>query len=1115
MPARALSNQNGLPDLVPRLHQAKGFADVLAALDAGQSAAIDGAWGSACALTVAGLTAKATTPLLVVLPRIGDVDEFALDVEGFLCESPMVFPAWESLPEEHDMADGVFGGRLRVMKRLTEGEEAPRVIVTSFPALLQPVPSRAEMEQSSRTFRVGQQLDVDTLLRWFVDRGLARVTAIELPGEFCVHGGIVDVFPPDALDPLRMDFFGDELESIRRFDVETQRKIEELQEASISLVSPVSIAADSKGSKSSKGGKTKSTERDASKAAPGLAGECFVDALPGGSWIALVELPELLEEGKRYLERLSNPRGFYSVEATISRCTDFPTVTIAPLAADSMETFCHLSIESIERFTRPKGEIIEELATVVGPRERVLIASHNEGERERLAELFRESRLPVADRVDLCVGSLARGFRMASEGIIVVSDNELFGRTEIRRRSSRRGVESRAIDSFLELNENDLVVHLTHGIAQFRGMKLLDKEGQAEEHLVLEFRGKVHMYVPASLIHLVQKYVGGAKTVPELSKVGTGAWSKKKRKVAEAVTDLAADMIRLQAAREAQVGIAHPEDSHWQREFEAAFPYTETPDQLEAAAAAKGDMERRRPMDRLLCGDVGYGKTEVALRAAFKAIDAGRQVAVLVPTTVLAEQHYRTFTERLAEYPIAVDSLSRFKTKAQQRAVLGRMEAGSVDLVVGTHRLIQKDVRFKDLGLVVIDEEQRFGVAAKERLKELRLEVGVMTLSATPIPRTLHMSLLGIRDISNLETPPLDRMAIVTRVCRFDAELIRQAVVRELNRNGQVYFVHNRVHNIHDVAAQIEQIVPEATVDVGHGQMSGHELEAAMLRFVSGATDVLVCTTIIESGLDIPNANTMFIHRADQYGLADLHQLRGRVGRRNNRAYCYLLLEQGRVVTPNAAKRLKAIEEFSELGAGFKIAMRDLEIRGAGNILGTQQSGHIASVGYELYCQLLDNSVRRLKNEPIREYRHVAIDLPIPAYLPAHYVPPGRPKIEVYRRLSSVRSLDALSELAAELRDRFGPVPEDVARLIALKELQLLAESWQIDDIHLEKDPVQREKRFAVFAYRDERLIRDLQGHCRVPLRIVDGRTAFLPLPRDGQSPDHLLAHLKSVLQPS
>ncbi len=1089
MPTQLEQEITALPGLMPCLHRAKGFADILASLKSGQSAAIDGAWGSACALATSAVVQESPRMLVVVLPRLNEVDEFADDLSGFLGETPPIFPAWETLPRENDMADAIFGGRLRILRALGNAT-LPRIVVTSIQALLQPVPSREERARRTRTLKIGDEIDPETLLGWLVEQGFERVTGIQLPGEFSMHGGIVDIFAPDAFDPVRIEFFGDEIESIRTFDVETQRTVETLEQIDITLVAPV-------GSK---------TETQDATPARDLSGEHFVDSVPANSWVALIELDELVAEGRNYLSRLDDPRGMFSVDATLQRCTQLPSVTIAPLSADSMETMCHLQIESIERFTGPKSEVLQELETVVDNDERVLIACHNEGEQERLTELLNESGLSLADRVQLCVGRMTRGFRMVSEKIVVLSDHELFSRTYVRTVKRRRRIESRAIDSFLDLNEGDLVVHLTNGIGRYRGMKLLTKDEQVEEHMVLEFRGRVQVYVPVSLIHLVQKYVGGAKSAPQLSKLGTSSWSKKKERVAEAVTDMAADMIRLQAAREAKPGIAFPTDSHWQQEFDAAFPYTETPDQINAIADCKEDLERPRPMDRLICGDVGYGKTEVAMRAAFKCIDAGKQAAILVPTTVLAEQHYRTISERMAEYPVTIERLSRFKTKAEQRVILEGMESGAIDLVVGTHRLIQKDIRFKDLGILVIDEEQRFGVEAKEMLKRMRLELDVLTLSATPIPRTLHMSLLGIRDISNLETAPQDRLPVVTRVCRFDGELIRQAIIRELNRNGQVFFVHNRVYNIQSIADQIRSIVPEAQVDIAHGQMQGHQLEDAMLRFVSGKTDVLVCTTIIESGVDIPNANTIFIHQANIYGLADLHQLRGRVGRYKHRAYCYLLLEDGKPMTVTATKRLKAIEEYSELGAGFKIAMRDLEIRGAGNILGTQQSGHIASVGYELYCQLLENAVRGLKNQPPRQHNHVAIDLPISAFLPNSYVPPGRQKIEVYRKLSLVKTFPELEDVSNELRDRFGQVPEEALRLLELKELQLLALRWGVVGIHLED-------RFVVLQYQNPGRIRELAKRCGSDLRIVDSLNAYLLLPNRQFPIDQLSGLLKSVLR--
>ncbi len=1077
MPTKTRAPVRHLGDLVPLLLWSDGFGEVLSALQRGDSGTIDGAWGSACALTTAALAGKAPGTLLVVLPRISEVDDFADDVAGLSGLEPHLFPAWDTLPKDHRITDETFGARLRVLRAMAS-DAPPKIVVTSVPALLQPVPSRDEMARGTRTFAVGDEIDPEQLVRELVALGLEHVTGIEMPGEFSIHGGIMDIYSPDAENPLRLEFFGDELESIRTFDVETQRKLEDLEQASITLVTPPMSNDDSNGDR--------------------LAGEHFLDYLPANPWIALVEPTELVGEGKHYLERLDDPRGYYQVDATLARCMKHPTVTISALAGDSLEVTCHLRIESVERFSGRAGEAIEELGTLLAHDERAVIACHNEGERDRLGELIAESKLPAAGRISLCVGRLTAGFRMVSERVIVVSDHELFHRHEVRRAVSKKAaVESRAIDSFLELSEGDLVVHLSKGIARFRGIKLLEKGDQKEEHLELEFHGKTRVFVPVSLIHLVQKYVGGAKSAPNLSRLGSKSWERKKQAVEEAVRDLAAEMIQLQAARQTKSGHSFPADSLWQREFEASFPYTETPDQLTTMESIRGDMQRPQPMDRLICGDVGYGKTEMAIRAAFKAVDSGKQVAVLVPTTVLAEQHFRTFSERMAEYPFNVAVLSRFKTKAEQRAILADLKSGAVDLVIGTHRLVQKDIEFHDLGLLIIDEEQRFGVAAKEMLKRLRLEVDVLTMSATPIPRTLHMSLVGIRDISNLETPPRDRHAVETRICRFDGELIRQAIIREMNRGGQIYFVHNRVYNIYTI---------EARIGIVQGPMKEGELEPAMLAFVRRDTDVLVATTIIESGLDIPNANTIFIHQADKYGLADLHQLRGRVGRYKNRAYCYLVLEEGRSLSSTAAKRLKAIEEFSDLGAGFKIAMRDLEIRGSGNILGNEQSGHIASVGYELYCQLLENCVRTMTNQPLRQMANVAIDLPISAYLPGSYVPPGRAKIEVYRRLSRTQDFEQLQEFEAELLDRFGPIPPEAKRLLELRGLQLMAHFWQIDDIHLEEQ-------YAVFCYRDAKKIQQLKVFSRNRLRIADGRSAYLPLAKS-PTPDEIFDDIIAVLRP-
>ncbi|HEY1189663.1 MAG TPA: transcription-repair coupling factor, partial [Gemmata sp.] len=698
---------------------------------------------------------------------------------------------------------------------------------------------------------------------------------------------------------------------------------------------------------------------------------------------------------------------------------------------------------------------------------------------------------------------------------------------------SSRQIESRAIDSFLDLNDGDYVVHVAHGIARFRGMQMLEKARNSEsgirneeqdpadsdsefrtpnsafeEHLVLEFKDGLFLYVPATRIDLVQKYVGGSQTEPQLSRPGGAAWSRKKEKVSEAVRDMAAEMINIQALRQAVPGFQFPGDSDWQREFEAAFPYQETPDQLSAITEVKADLEKTKPMDRLICGDVGYGKTEVAIRAAFKAVDSGKQVAILVPTTVLAEQHYRTFTQRFAEYPFVVDVVNRFKGGAKQKETLKKLTSGEVDVIVGTHRILSKDVKFKDLGLVVIDEEQRFGVEHKERLKHLRATVDVLTMTATPIPRTLHASLLGIREISNLETPPADRQPVETHITRWDDKLLRNAILREMNRGGQVYFVHNRVQDIYDTATKIKILIPEAKVTVGHGQMDAHDLEKAMVAFVRKEADILVATTIIESGLDIPNANTIFIDEADTYGLADLHQLRGRVGRSKHRAYAYFIVNPQKLLNPTAQRRLKAIEEFTELGAGFKIAMRDLEIRGAGNILGGEQSGHIAAIGYELYCQLLENAVRALKHQPPKVAVEVTVDLPWPSYLPRDYVPGQKLRIEVYRRLARLRDPAKLADFRNELRDRYGPPPEPVEWLLRTTEIRLQCMKWQVASVH-------RHGQDIVFTYRNADRAKQLVGASKGRLKIVDEKSVYLRLkPGDADTPEALYKLLLRLLKP-
>jgi transcription-repair coupling factor (superfamily II helicase) len=1112
---------DSLKDLTRLVQTTEGFHPLVAALQNGHGGNIDGAWGSAAGLAIAAVGLHSSPTLLVVLAHPREVDNWADDVQSFAGVRPTIFPAWDALPTDSTITDEIGGQRLRVLKQL-QSDSPPRYMLTTIHALIQPVPAPAEMAEHRRTIRVGDGSGPEELARWLVEHGFHRNEAVELPGDFSRRGGILDVFSPDAESPVRLEFFGDEIESIRQFSLQTQRSIGDVSDFELIAVdlerwgsrlpSAPHLRPGEKPTKSLRAALPSTADGDNQQPRGHLC-----DFLPAESWTVLVEPDDLDEQGRHYLERVTDRRGLFSMAAAFQQLLRFPSVKVSALPGASVEATCHLRVESVERFSGAVSQVREELDGLAAG-DQVIIACHNEAERKRLGEVLKSGQVAEAEKLRLVVGQVRAGFRMLADraGIVVLADHELFHREEARPILARRRVESRAIDSFLELAEADLVVHVSHGIARYRGMQVLDKKGHSEEHLALEFRDGVRVYVPASKIDLVQKYVGGTKTEPELSKLGGVGWQRKKEKVEAAVLDLASEMVELQALREAQPGIPYPQDSEWQAEFEAAFPYQETPDQLTTLVEIKRDLERPRPMDRLICGDVGYGKTELAIRAAFKVIDSGKQVGVLVPTTVLAEQHFRTFSQRLAEYPFVVEVLSRFRSHGEQRRIVERLAQGGIDIIIGTHRLVSADVHFKDLGLVIIDEEQRFGVEHKERLKRLRQMVDVLTMTATPIPRTLHLALLGIRDISNLETPPPDRLAIETRIARFDPDQIRHAILRELNREGQIYFVHNRVYNIRDVADRIRSIVPEARIAIAHGQMAEHELEQAMIRFVRRESDVLVATTIIESGLDIPNVNTIFINQADNYGLADLHQLRGRVGRYKHRAYAYLLLDSERSITPTATRRLKAIEEFTELGAGFKIALRDLEIRGAGNILGTQQSGHIAAVGYEMYCQLLANAVRRIKQQPLRAALEVTIDLPWRAYLPRDYVPGQRLRIEVYRRLARIRRQERLEDFRQELRDRFGQLPEPAEWLLRLSELRLLAARWQVATVHLEKPaentpgPID-----VVLGYRSDRRIKRLAGRSKGRLRIVDGSSAYFRLKMEETEAPALYTVLKDLLRPA
>lgn len=1059
-------------NLVEQLHQQHQFAAVCEALKQQRSAAVEGCWGSACSLVSAALAREATGPVVVVSPHLDDLADLADEVALFLGESVSLLPAWEVPPEQTDSTDEVFAERLRTLKQLWEGQ--PLVVAASIHSLMQPVPEKDLIHRHTRSLAQSQEVNLDELLTWMSEHGMRNMPAVELPGEFSHRGGILDLFGPDWEEPVRVEFFGDEIDSIRRFDIASQRSLGTLEHVELTLL-PLEIT----------------DQRP------------VTEHFPENTWFVLLEPPELEQQARSWLGKLKRRRGLFTVDSTLKRVLSFPTVTLAQLPGSAWETVCPLNVESVERYQGTAGQLAERIEKSPSE-EQTFIVCASEAEVEKL-----QAELPSLDaerRVYFPQGRLRAGFRLVNPQAVVLSGSELLGRREAPRAHGKRHL-GRSIDSFLELKEGDYVVHLAHGIGKYRGMRIVEKDKHREEHLELEFHGGTLIFVPTSKIDLVQKYIGGSHSKPPLSRIGGKAWAKRKEQAATAANDLASEMLDLQAQRESQHGIAFEADTEWQQKFETHFPYTETPDQLTAISAIKADMQRERPMDRLICGEVGFGKTELAMRAAFKAVDSGYQVAMLVPTTILAEQHYRSFCERMVGFPFEIGCLSRFRTKAQQKELLERAALGQVDIVIGTHRLLQADVHFDKLGLLIVDEEQRFGVEAKEYLKLLRRTVDVLTLTATPIPRTLHMSLLGIRDISNLETPPANRLAVETRVTRFDEELIEYAIRRELGRGGQVFFVHNRVNSLERVRKKLAAIVPEARIAVGHGQMPEDELSRIMLGFVEHQYDILLSTTIVESGLDIPRANTIFIDDADRYGLAELHQLRGRVGRYKHRAYCYLLVDPKRPLTNDAARRLKAIEEFSSIGAGFGIAMRDLEIRGAGNIIGTEQSGHIAAVGYELYCQLLESAVRRMREMPEKTKVQVNLDLPGEAFLPRHYIPDMRMKIDLYRRLSRVSNETELAEIVEEMEDRFGRVPEVVTRLIRRSRLRIWAFQRQISSVHLDGA-------YVVFRYQDRNSIAELVLSSRGAVRVVDDRYAYYPFFSSGDA-DELLAEVESLLQPN
>ncbi len=949
----------------------------------------------------------------------------------------------EALPDPDALAE-----RLATLQKLRQENKNNQSCLIVMPGMDfdESAPLPEALVKNTHTIQKGDPLDLGAMSAQLIEDGFEKVSQVFQRAQFAVRGGIFDIFDLHHDSPIRIELFDDEIESIREFDLDQQTSIQKLKRVDLLL----NLEESEGGLPITLGSLNDYKQNDDFV----ISVECD----PAEATIRIISASQSYEHrvAEDYTGAFhSNPLGTFDAGDFImqqSRHDEF--------------------IKQIDEWQQLDWQ--------------VLLAFHSSGEQERFEELLADSPLDTRF-LQYFIGNLNQGFTIPDIRVAVLSDAEIFGRYQ-HQRARRKFSQDRARTLHMqatqpgEFNSGDLVVHADYGIGRYRGLKTEKQVGQAttddlpqEETLIIEYANESRLYVPLDQAHLVSRYIGSGRKAPALNRLGDKRWNTTREKAERSIKDYAGQLLGVHAEREAKQGFAHSPDSKWQWEFENAFIYKETPDQLTSIAATKQDMESKRPMDRLICGDVGFGKTEVAIRAAFKAVMSGKQVALLVPTTVLAQQHYQNFRERMSDFPITVDLLSRYRSASQQRATLKSLFAGSVDIVIGTHRLISKDVNFKNLGLVIIDEEQRFGVKHKERFKEIFRLVDVLTLSATPIPRTLYLSLMGARDMSTIDTPPLNRFPVQTSICPYDDQLIRNAIQRELKRQGQVYFLHNRVMSIEGMREKIETLCPGVRVATGHGQMEEGELEGIMQSFINGDIDVLVCTTIIESGLDIPNANTIIIDRADRFGLADLYQLRGRVGRADHRAYALLLLPRDMVTVGDARKRINTIKQYSALGAGFKIAMRDLEIRGAGNLLGTRQSGHIAAIGFDLYCQLLKQSVGKMKGDTTNSRLEISFHIDfvstseaqylqsqkksLPAFVPTSYMPDAQLRISAYRQLAEITAVNELHELEQNWLDRFGRLPAAAHNLLACTELRIRAALFGISSVEIRENKLMLTKK--------------------------------------------------------
>ncbi len=1140
---------------------------------------VSGLTASARALHIPLFARAAQSPLIVIVSDNKQAEALQLAVQS-ACEltglvkpeSVVRLPAHDVLPfEEISPHPDIEEQRAVALWKATSGDA--QILIAPIEAASMRLFPADYYAGLARSIKRGEEIDLEPLLAHLNTVGYAGTDVVEMPGQYARRGGILDVYSPEMDRPVRVEFFGDEVESLRKFDPETQRSQAPMDEA---ILLPLTETPATEKLLNAVHARLRSARVEADDAAQqqaasdlgagifpgweffaGLAGadRMLFDLLPRAQ--VLIEEPAMVaNQQERWWSKLEQRHErsgtrelvrpeeiYFPPEEWRSMLAMLPGLDLDQLGAvDILDDDIAGAASEVEFHSRPTPRfhgsipaLVEELKAFAAAGERTLLTAPTQGEVERLADMLQEYGLSyrVGSRATNTSGTvydesahiagelttpvivrlpLAIGVSFPDARLSIFGANDLTDEADVTARPARpRSKTSAFVSDFRDLAVGDYVVHLEHGISRYQGLREIIQDGTPIEFMVLEFAEGARMYVPLTRLDLIQKYrsteTGAA---PPLNRLGTQQWAKTKARVKKTMQEMADELLKLYALRAAAQGTAFSPDNNLQHEFEDAFDFAETTDQIAAIADIKRDMESQQPMDRLLCGDVGYGKTEVAMRAALKAVQDSKQVAVLAPTTVLTFQHFETFKRRFANFPVNVEMISRFRTPKEQKAILEKVEQGKIDILIGTHRLLSKDVIFQDLGLLIVDEEQRFGVRHKERLKQLRTQLDVLTMSATPIPRTLHMGLVGLRDMSLIETPPKDRMAIQTLVAKYDEKIVRSAIELELERGGQVYFVHNRVETIYEIAAKVQELIPTARVAVGHGQMHETELERVMLAFMRHEYDVLVATTIIENGLDIPLANTILINRADRHGLSELYQLRGRVGRSNRRAYAYLLVPPDQELTDIARRRLAALKEFSDLGAGFKIAALDLELRGAGNLLGGEQSGQIESVGFELYTRMLEQAVHELKGGSAEERVSVHLNLGISLRIDADYIAEENQRLRMYKRIAGAEDDAALNDVRAELTDRYGPIPTTVEHLLIAGQLRLECERAGVVQMDRKRDSLQL--RFAENARVDpERLMQLVARNEKRGARFTP--EGILKFPLRGQKPDEVLAEARALLE--